>query len=112
MQQSSFFVLKKPELKNFVKHSSARAGMWSIIQGFTAEHSRKSRIDMIEDYATGGDGGVTQDVVRLATDLPAQQSEKDENSIPAEFNVKESHDADLQKMSLSLAVAALNDQEV
>ena len=31
---------------------------------------------MIEEYATGGDGGVTQEVVRLATDLPLKRSKK------------------------------------
>ena len=68
--------LKKPELKNFVKQPSTRASMWSIIQGFMSENSRKSCIDMIEEYATGGDGGVTQEVVRLATDLPLKRSKK------------------------------------
>ena len=68
--------LKKPELKNFVKQHSTKASMWSIIQGFMSENSRKSCIDMIEEYATGGDGGVTQEVVRLATDLPLKRSKK------------------------------------
>ena len=40
-----------------------------------------------------------------------KRSKKDEDSIPAEFNIKESHEADLIKTSLLLAVATLNDQE-
>ena len=63
---------------------------------------------MIEEYATGGDGGVTQDVVRLATDLPLKRSTTNEDSIPAEFNIKESHEADLIKTSLLICLVMMN----
>ena len=40
--------------------------IWSTV-GFEAVHSRQQCVDLIEDYAAlGGDGGVTEDVMRLS----------------------------------------------
>eukprot|EP00959_Pyramimonas_sp_CCMP1952_P165659 3462564-Pyramimonas_sp.AAC.1 len=68
-------------------------------------HSRKSAEDLIEEYATGGDGGLTRDCAQAATGL---SPEKAAAAAAAAFDpVQAATDAD-RLLAVRIAGAALD----
>ena len=58
-----------PTLKQFLISSGACAAGLRLQHAFELQHSRDDCVQMIEDYATGGDGFLTEDKMRKACDL-------------------------------------------
>ena len=61
--------LADPTLKNFVVSPGACAAGLRVQHAFELQHGQNDCVQMIEDYATGGDGYLTEDKMRKACGL-------------------------------------------
>ena len=61
---------KDPALKPWARSSSAAAALWRIVEGWIGHHTKQQCTDIIDHYVDcGGDGGLTEFVMRAACDL-------------------------------------------
>ncbi|CAK0879999.1 unnamed protein product [Prorocentrum cordatum] len=67
-------LVKDPRLRAFVKSQVVAPASWELLRGFMESHSRAGSEDIIEQCATGGDGGLTRDCVQAATGLSAEKA--------------------------------------
>ena len=63
--------VRDPDLADFIKSGSATAAGIQLQHAFEASHSKEQCLEMIENYVVwGGDGGLTEETMRLACGLP------------------------------------------
>ncbi len=81
---------KDPDLANFLTSPPAVAAGLQLQHAFEAEHSKQDCIDMIENYVVwGGDGGLTESVMREACKLPPRDLTNVATRAAAIINVEE-----------------------
>ena len=71
------YFLRDPTLKAFVTSPRAAQAFMSMLLGFKAKHDVEECRKFIDDYAEGGDGGVTWTAMRAACNLPVATSSVD-----------------------------------
>ena len=62
-----------PSLNKFLATSQASIASLKLQWAFEAEHNLEECYQIIEDYCNGGDGYLTEDVMRSACGLPVRQ---------------------------------------
>ena len=81
---------KDPDLANFLTSPPAVAAGLQLQHAFEAEHSKQDCLDMIENYVVwGGDGGLTESVMREACKLPPRDLTNVATRAAAIINVEE-----------------------
>ena len=95
--------LKDSDLKEFLQSAPAVGSAWKMVWGFMEDHNQKACVKTIDDYANGGDGGLTKSTMLVATgvrqeDLICAGTRKDESANPEERRRMD--------ISASLALAA------
>lgn len=81
---------KDPDLANFLTSPPAVAAGLQLQHAFEAEHSKQECLDMIENYVVwGGDGGLTESVMREACKLPPRDLTNVATRAAAIINVDE-----------------------
>ena len=68
--------LKDPTLKDFLKSGPARLVTIKMVHGFALRNRNTGCFKIIDDYATGGDGGLTRQCMRLACGMSATAPDK------------------------------------
>ena len=65
--------VRDPDLADFIKSGPATAAGIQLQHAFEASHSKEQCLEMIENYVVwGGDGGLTEETMRLACGLPSR----------------------------------------
>ena len=103
--------LKDESLKRRLKSPQAAAATLQILCGLMQLHGKQVAIDMIESYATGGDGGITEMCVREATGCRApEKTEQAASESAPEFDPVAAKNKKLLVASMQLASVALENE--